>query len=112
MELLWKTSNGENPRGLYRIYFIAHPDEYEKCLEELSSDIFKQASCAVWYKSDPAESIESDILSSFNLIVVGVTRRFLCEENIGRDVELSIVTRSNIPVIPQLQEKGQSRSEK
>ena len=106
MQLLYKTPNGENPRGLYRIYFCAHPAEYGETMRKIVPDILSAASCAVWYKSAPEENVPADLLSSFNLIVVGVTHRFLTEENIARDRELRYAAEHNIPLLPIMDSVG------
>lgn len=106
MKLLWKTKNDESPRGLYRIYFCAHPDEYSEAFGKIAMDLFKEVNCAIWYKDDPHESIELDMLDSFNLIVAGVSYRFLTEKNLARDVELQYVINHNIPLLPIVDSVG------
>ncbi len=100
MNLSYKTRGGENARDLYRIYVCAHPTDYSDFVKGIIPEIHENQNCAIFYKDDPSVITDEDTLSEFNLFIVLVTRRFLCEENIARDVELSMAKKLHLTILP------------
>ena len=106
MKLLYKTKNGEHPQGLSRVYFCAHPEEYNELLDTIIHDVHEHVNCAVWYKEDTAIPMDHLLLEDMNLIIVAVTYRFLTAPNIARDEEIAYALEKNIPLLPILFDPG------
>ena len=109
--LTFRTRDGRSPQGRQRVYFCAHPDDFNAYFNTISTEVLDiQPSAVIWYH-DPSEGIPPtepllDDLAQMQLFVVPVTARFLHEENQARTVELAFAQRSHIPVLPLMQEPG------
>ena len=58
MRIAYKTREMQTPQGLSRVWFCAHPSDYDKYLEALCSEILSITGCAVWYDSEPSAPYE------------------------------------------------------
>ena len=106
MELICRTRGGENARELYRIFLCAHPDEYNEFVNELTRQIHKNHDCAVFYKSDPWQAVDEELLCDFNLIIISASRSFLTEENVARDKELKAAKEHRLALLPILTDRN------
>ena len=110
MRLEYKTPGMGDPRGKPKVYFSCHPKDVEKARKDLTDDILKIANCAIWYDAEPEAPYDpaelKEILDGMQLLVFGVTERFLREGNRAREVELPYALEHHIPVLPILIETG------
>lgn len=95
----------EPPLGKQNVYFICHPDDYEKYFKKIYEDIRKFSNCVVWYNAD--ENYDTDdisIIEKINLFVVPITTNLLNKKcrAINQDVPYAI--QNNIPVLLLMQE--------
>lgn len=112
MELLYKTRANSSPAGKPRVYFFAHPEDFESYFEAICDEILEISNCAVWYKKDPsslgltdAELADAELtLGGMQLVAIPVTRRFLTDEKILRSKELAFFFEKHVPVLPIIQE--------
>ena len=120
-----KEENGTNeprtmsePRGKPRVYFSCHPDDFEVAFPLISEDILRHANCCIWYDTepqDPAAMTKEEqkeyyaSLEEMQLLVLGVTSRFINSESRARDVELKFAIEKHIPVLPIMLEQGLAR---
>lgn len=98
-----------NPRGLSRVYFACHREDFEKYFEELSDEILKKQNCAVWYPEElecERDGEYLDRLSEMQLFVIPVTAKLLFENNPVVTEELSFAKEKHIPVLPIMMETG------
>ena len=105
-----KTKGNSNPKGKPRAYFTCHPDDYDKALEKVCSDIFKTHDCAIYYTENMADEYadvnwETD-LNQMNLFVIPVTFRLLSTPNRTMSIDLRFAKENHIPVLPIMLEKG------
>lgn len=106
---MYITRGESSPQGKVRVYFCAHPDDYEKYLGDVSGDILAFADCAVWYDKNPRGEFGTDLsenLSQMRLFVVPVTEKLLRTPNRAMDCEITFALENNIPVLPLMQEEG------
>ena len=128
MHLDYKTRGMSAPKGKPKVYFSCHPKDFEEAFPLLSEDLLSHANCAVWYdaelarvsgtqKENPdaalsgegdafAEAELEDILKEMQLIVFGVTSKFIHESHRAKDAELPLALKNHIPVLPIMLENG------
>ena len=110
MQLQYKTRGMSDPKGKPKVYFSCHPADFEEAFPLISEDLLRHANCAVWYDADFAgtsdEAETEDILKEMQLIVFGVTSKFIHENNRAKDVELPAALKNHIPVLPIMLENG------
>ena len=106
--LKYKTAGNADPRGLPRVYFCCHPEDFDKYFETISNEILKKHNCAVWYtkESFPRDEEFMEILGQMQLFVMPVTTNLLCRENDALQVDFRFAVEKHIPVLPLMQEKG------
>lgn len=109
-KLVYKTRGNSKPQGKPRVYYTCHPKDAVSFFEMVSNEILEKQNCAIWYDREPEEAYaEEELLgdlSQMQLFVIPVTRRFLCEPNRARDVEIPFAVKRHIPILPLLQENG------
>lgn len=105
-----KTRGDSSPQGKSRVWFCAHPDDYETYLEPIAKEILEKQNCAFYYDEVPFNSYDPEDfftdLSQMNLFVMPVTSRLLTTENRALDVEFAYAMEHHIPVLPLMQESG------
>lgn len=110
MDLKYVTRGNSDPGGKPKMYFSCHPDDFDTAFPLISGDILEHANCAVWYDADlrsvPEEEELEAVLGEMQLAVFAVTSRFLHETHRARDMELPLVLKKHIPVLPITLEKG------
>lgn len=106
-QLQYKTPNMCEPKGLPRVYFCAHPDNYE-LLEEIAELLLEQKPCSVWYTGAAEKNGEQHniCLSQMQLLVMPVTFRLLTTESFAFRHEYSYAVEHNIPILPLMLEEG------
>ena len=118
MELRYITNGMSSPEGKPRVYFSCHPDDFEVAFPLISEDILRHANCCIWYDTEPQDPAAMTIeeqkeyyasLEEMQLLVLGVTSRFINSESRARDVELKFAIEKHIPVLPIMLEQGLAR---
>ena len=105
--ILSRTRNDSSTHGKPRVFFAAHPDDFDLYFDRLSTDILDLQNCAIWYESDPqATEYDPVSLNEMQLFVLPVTRRFLYQENAARQVILDYAIKNHKPILPVLMERG------
>ncbi len=104
----FKTRGNQDPKGLPRVYFSCHTEDYDIYFEKITNEILEISNCAIYYY-EPKEKVELDEeyylnLERMNLFVVPVTTKYLTKENRAYDVEFKFAIDHNIPVLPLMQE--------
>ena len=106
------------PRGKPRVFFSCHPDDFEIAFPLISEDILRHSNCCIWYDAEPqnlADMTKEEreefyaSLEEMQLLVLGVTSRFINSESRARDVELKFAIEKHIPVLPIMLEQGLAR---
>ena len=110
MKLEFKTPEMGDPRGKPKVYFSCHPADREAYFETLTDEVLAHSTCAIWYDTEPEADYDRKellgILGDMQLMVFGVTQRFLLQPNRAREVELPFALEKHIPVLPILVEPG------
>lgn len=105
-----KTKGDSSPQGKSRVYFSCHPDDFDKCFEIISKDIFDSQNCAVYYESDrDTEANLEDLEARFSdmqLFVIPLTTNFLTKPSRAKDFEYGFAMDNHIPVLPIAMESG------
>ncbi len=109
-ELSHKTRADSSAQDKERVYFTAHPEDFDVFFSEITDSILTYQNCAIFYDPDPLavrEAAEMDTeLHRMQLFVIPVTARFLYTENRARCVEFAYAMEHHIPVLPLMQEGG------
>ena len=109
-EIGYKTRGKASPTGKPRVWFCAHPGDYEAFFEHTTHLILEKQNCAIYYDKTPTAPYEKEVflsdLSSMNLFVMPVTTRLLLEENRALNTEFRYALEHHIPVLPLMQERG------
>ena len=104
------TKDDSSPQGKPRVYFTAHPDDYQIYFEEIRQDIFKRQNCVIFYldgNTQPDKVDDYELrLGEMQLFVVPVTTKLLMTPNRAMDVEIPFAASRHIPVLPLIQESG------
>ena len=105
-----RTRGNSSPQGKRRVWFCAHPKDYELFFEPIVKEILEKQNCAIYYDTEPdadweAESFYAD-LAQMNLFVMPVTTHLLTSDNRALTVEFAYAQEHHIPVLPLMQEAG------
>ena len=110
MKFDYFTRMQHSPQGLQKIYFCAHPVDFDAYLNDTAQEILALQNCAVWYDTDPeGEYTEDELysaLKSMNLFVIPITRTLLTTANRAMDVEIEFAFKNHIPILPIIKEEG------
>ena len=107
--------NDAQCRHLSRVYFSAHPEDYEEYRDAIAREIYRTHDCAFCFDTQPNLPYDEETLADLehmNLFVIPITPRLLTDSAGLRVLEqdLAIANEYNIPVLPLMQKKGLERS--
>lgn len=88
-----------------RILISMHPIDRYNYLEQLIQGIIKHNNCTVYYSTFPADNCIIDLVN-IDLIIVGVTEKYITWNNSGFVSETMVALRNQIPVLPIMLESG------
>lgn len=109
-ELRYSTRGDADPQGKPRVFYTAHPEEYDKYYDGIREQILGRQNCAL-FRLDP-EAAPGQIqdyellLSQMQLFVVPVTAKLLTAPNRAMDIDIPIAEKNHIPILPLVQESG------
>ena len=107
--LLYKTLGQDDPKGLPRIFFSSHPEDFEKYFEMVWKWLSEFRKIALFYEHAdgkmPAEDLYSD-LQTMQLIIIPVTTKLLRDRCRTTQIVLPFANEENIPVLPLMMEQG------
>lgn len=104
-----KTRGDSSPQGKPRVWFCAHPEDYNALFPSVSAEILKHQNCAFFYDKRPTDTYDAKFLedlSEMKLFVMPVTKRLLTTDNRALTVELACAAENHIRVLPLMQESG------
>lgn len=97
------TQNRTKPHSKTPVYFVAHPDDFEKHFDTICEDFFIGIDCAMYYY-EPGDSVDAETrrfdLSQIQLFVVVVTKNFMQQESEAYDFDFRYALENNIPFVP------------
>ena len=104
------TRGESSPQGKPRVYFTAHPDDYERNFEPIVKEILDRHNCAVFRLGgntlpDEVEDFELRV-GGMQLFVVPVTTKLLTAPSRAMDIDVPFAIAHHIPVLPLMQETG------
>ncbi len=112
-ELLFKTRGQEKPTRKQKVYFMHHPDDFDRYFNEISNEILAISDCAIAYyrwKDDATSPVDQPRyeaeLEEMRLFVLPITTNLLTRPNRALDFEFGFALNHNIPVLPLMQENG------
>ncbi len=110
VDLEVKTRYNTSPRNKPNVY-ISYCHLNEDRMEHIVELILKKQDCAVYYYnyangSEPDTAKLADKLDKMNLIIIPVTAEYLNTKNQAYDFEFYYALKSNIPVLPILQDSS------
>lgn len=110
MASLWyKTRGSESPDKKQKVYFCAHPKDYD-LLDTIAAELHRFQNCAIWYDQEPLAAYDTEEykrqLAQMQLFVMPVTTALLTEESRALQHDFDFAERENIPVLPLMQENG------
>ena len=110
MDLKYATRGNSEPGGKPKVYFSCHPDDFDMAFPQIAKDILEHSNCVIWYDADLSSVLDEEeldaVLGEMQLAVFAVTSRFLHEAHRAKDIELPLVLKKHIPVLPITLEKG------
>lgn len=102
------TRGTSTPQGKPRIYFTAHPDDYNRYQKSIIKDILDRHNCAIFFLDGNISPQEVEnyelMLGEMQLFVVPITQRLLTDHNRAMEVDVPFAFRNHIPVLPLMQE--------
>lgn len=108
MDFQCSTRGQSSPQGKPRIYFTAHPDDYNKYQKSIFKDILDRHNCAIFFldgSTSPQDVENYELkLSEMQLFVLPITQRLLSDHNRAIEVDVPFAFRNHIPVLPLMQE--------
>lgn len=119
MKLQYKTRGMSDPKGKPKVYFSCHPKDFHDAFPIVSEDLLQHANCAIWYDADLAAAADTaaqdeggtteedleDLLREMQLVVFGVTSRFIHESHRAKDMELPLAMKNHVPILPIMLEE-------
>lgn len=110
----YEIRDGGSLRGKQKVIFCSTAEDEELYYTQLSDEIFrKHKNIAIWRVNDPgiplswSERLRMEFeLSSINLLIFPVTKKFLYTENDARCFLLPKALENHIPVLPFVMEDG------
>ena len=107
--LSFKTLGQDNPKGLPRIFYSSHPDDFGKYFEMVWKWLSEFQKIALFYEPAddemPVDQLYSD-LQTMQLIVVPVTTKLLQDSCRITQIILPFANQERIPVLPLMMEQG------
>ena len=103
-----KAKNNINVHDKPKVFFVSHPNDFDKYFETIANDILSTNNCAIYYYDNELVSQESDWKSDLfeiNLIVIPITHDFLFEHCLAFDI-YTYAQNESIPVLPIMVEPG------
>lgn len=109
----YKTRGDSSPQGKRKIYFSAHPKNFDEFFEKVVTDILdaleanNNTNCAIWYLEDPNSERDEDFLlqlREMQLFVFPITSAFLSEDNASYNIDFKYAYKKHIPILPIIQE--------
>ncbi len=104
------TRGNSSPQGKPKIYYAAHPKDFEKYFDEITSQILKCHNCTIFYDSGNGEYSDEEsfisVMECMQLIVVPITGSFIYSPCFARDKVFNYAVEHHIPVLPILEEYG------
>jgi len=105
--LEFKTNGLMNLKGLPKIYFCCGSvQDFKRCFDTISEELFNVRSCSVWYKKDISEVCGSGELELMNMVVIPVTSELLTSSNDVFEKEFELIQKKHIPVLPIIFDSG------
>ena len=109
MQLSCKTRTNTPVRGIPKVYFCCHPQDFDAHFDTISNEILAKQNCSVWYHGQKqvtyTEAFWEDLLQ-MQMFVIPVTSRFLQEGEPVLEREFRFAMENHIPVLPLMQERG------
>lgn len=96
--------SSENSSGL-RILISMHPIDRCNFLEQLIQGIIKHNNCTVYYSTFPADNCIIDLVN-IDLVIVGVTEKYITWSNSGFVSETMAALINHTPILPIMLESG------
>ena len=110
-ELAFHTRGQKNPKGLPRVFFACHPDDFELYFQKTVDMVDAFQDVAFFYEQNQKNNSMpwmdlSGRLSDMQLIIMPVSSRILFTENRAVREILPFATEKHIPVLPIMFESG------
>lgn len=107
--LQYKTRGGSSPQGKPKIYFCAHPDDFNLYFNQVAEWIHETQNCTVYYDDRKSWANEESYyfdLGQMQLFVIPITTNLLTKTNSAIEKEFPFAIENHIPVLPLMMESG------
>lgn len=108
-KLSYITRGNSSPDRKNKVYFAAHPEDFELFFDVITEDILSIDNCAIWYLpkgTDISQDELEELLGQMNLFVIPVSRKLFSTSSSALDVEFPLAMKLHIPVLPIAMENG------
>ena len=110
-ELAFHTRGQKNPKGLPRVFFACHPEDFELYFRRIAGMVDAFQDVAFFFERDPEKNPMlwaelSGRLSDMQLIIMPVSTRLLFTENRAVREILPFANERHIPILPIMFETG------
>ena len=109
MKLSYRTRCNTAPYQKAKVYFTAHPDDYDACFELIAGDLLDCKDCAVFFNREPSVPTEpyqlSEMLSEMNLFVIPITSALIRGKSLNQNTEFQFAIENHIPVLFLIEEQ-------
>ena len=108
IEFNYFTRSNTSPQGKSKVFYLAHPDDYDVYFDSICKELLDRQDLAVFcYNDDVRESDRDDYefqLNTMQLFVIPVTVKLLTTPNRAIDHDIPFAVKRHIPILPLVQE--------
>ncbi len=105
MESNYLTKESLNNSDKFKILISMHPNDRYKYFDQLVQSILKNNDCSVYYSTIPSDNLLVD-LKNINLVITGVTEKYIIWKNSGLISETNVALETQTPILPIMLEAG------
>lgn len=108
-DLSYRTRGNSDFKGKPKVFFTAHPDDFDLYFDLISAEILDLQNCSIWYFENQKGFLDEDDkfnLGTMNLFVVPVSGRYLTENSFSSEQVIPFAIEHHISVLPIMKEPG------
>lgn len=108
-DLSFRTRGNSDFKGKPKVFFTAHPDDFDLYFDLISTQILDLQNCSIWYFINQTGVLDEDDefnLGTMNLFVVPVSGRYLTENSLSSEQIIPFAVEHHISVLPIMEEPG------
>lgn len=108
-DLSFRTRGNSDFKGKPKVFFTAHPDDFDLYFDLISAEILDLQNRSVWYFVNQKGFLDEDDkfnLGTMNLFVVPISGQYLTENSFSSEQVIPFAVEHHISVMPIMEEPG------